>query len=135
MDFEQAEMWRRLTNDPGNYYIQAAVDQREQFRKFVEELLHQGRVTVEFTKADGTVRAMVCTLSEPHGAKYNPVTESVTATAGGGNRNMNLNYMMGLLCKDTGDRKKALKLFKKIYDKDTNFKTVAREIRELEQAD
>jgi hypothetical protein len=43
--------------------------------------------------------------------------------------------MMGLLCKDTGDRKKALKLFKKIYDKDTNFKTVAREIRELEQAD
>jgi tetratricopeptide (TPR) repeat protein len=49
--------------------------------------------------------------------------------------NMNLNYMMGLLCKDTGDRKKALKLFKKIYDKDTNFKTVAREIRELEQAD
>ena len=50
--------------------------------------------------------------------------------------NMSLNYMMGLLCKDTGDRKGALKLFKKIYNKDKNFKSVAKEIRELsEQTD
>jgi tetratricopeptide (TPR) repeat protein len=48
---------------------------------------------------------------------------------------MNLNYMMGLLCKDTGDRKGALKLFKKIYVQDKNFKSVAKEIRELERAD
>ncbi len=49
--------------------------------------------------------------------------------------NMNLDYLMGLMSKDTGDRKKALKLFKKIYNTDKNFKSVAREIRELEQAD
>ena len=48
---------------------------------------------------------------------------------------MNLDYLLGLVCKETGDRKKALKLFKKIYDKDKNFKTVAREIREIEQAE
>ncbi len=43
--------------------------------------------------------------------------------------------MLGLLCKDTGDRKEALKLFKKIYEQDKNFKSVANEIRELERAD
>jgi tetratricopeptide (TPR) repeat protein len=48
---------------------------------------------------------------------------------------MNLNYMMGLLFKDTGDRKGALKLFNKIYSKDKNFKSVAKEIRELERTD
>jgi hypothetical protein len=82
MEFEQAEMWRRLTSDPGDYYTQAAVDQREQFRKFVEGLLHQGQITVEFTKSDGSIRAMICTLSEDFGAKYNPVTESAAVTPG-----------------------------------------------------
>jgi tetratricopeptide (TPR) repeat protein len=48
---------------------------------------------------------------------------------------MDLDYLMGLVSKDTGDRKKALKLFKKIYNIDKNFKSVARELRELEQAD
>jgi tetratricopeptide (TPR) repeat protein len=48
---------------------------------------------------------------------------------------MDLNYMLGLLYKDTGDRQGALKLLKKIYSKDKNFKTVAKEIRELERAD
>ena len=76
MDFDKAEMWRRLSNDPGNYYTQAAESERADFRRFVEGLLHEGQVTVEFIKADGTVRAMICTLSEDHGAKYNPVTEA-----------------------------------------------------------
>ena len=77
MDFEQAEMWRRLQNDPGNYYTQISESERVEFRKFVEQLLHAGQVTVEFVKADGATRAMICTLSEDHGAKYNRVTESV----------------------------------------------------------
>ena len=47
---------------------------------------------------------------------------------------MNLDYLLGLVYKDTGDRKKALKLFKKIYKKDRNFKSVAREIRDIENA-
>ena len=76
MNFEQAEMWRRLQNDPGNYYTQLGEPDRVEFRKFVEQLLHEGQITVEFVKADGTTRAMICTLSEDHGAKYNPVTQS-----------------------------------------------------------
>lgn len=82
MDFEKAEMWRRLTGDPGNYYTQIAEPERAQFRKFVEGMLHEGQLTVEFTKADGTVRAMICTLSEDHGAKYKPMTESDAVTPG-----------------------------------------------------
>lgn len=70
MDFEQATMWRRLQGDPGNYYCQAAEPERAEFRRFVEGLLHQGTITVEFFKADGTTRVMICTLSESHGAKY-----------------------------------------------------------------
>lgn len=82
MDFDQAEMWRRLSDQPGNYYTQSAEGERAEFRKFVEAVLHEGRATVEFTKADGTVRAMICTLSEDHGAKYNAVTEAATVTPG-----------------------------------------------------
>jgi hypothetical protein len=80
MDFDQAAMWRRLSNDPGNYYTQVAEPERYQFRQFVENLLHQGTVTVEFVKSDGSTRAMICTLSENFGAKYNrnhEVTENV----------------------------------------------------------
>ena len=82
MNFDQAEMWRRLSNDPGNFYTQAAESERADFRKFVEGHLHQGRITVEFVKSDGTTRAMICTLSEDHGAKYNPVTEAAAVTPG-----------------------------------------------------
>lgn len=82
MNFDQAEMWRRLSNQPGNYYTQAAESERTNFRRFVENLLHEGRVTLEFTKADGTTRAMICTLSEDHGAKYNAVTEAAAVTPG-----------------------------------------------------
>jgi len=82
MDFEQAEMWRRLSNEPGSYYTRAAESERAEFRRFVEGMLHQGQVTVEFVKADGTVRAMICTLSEEHGAKYNPVTATESTTPG-----------------------------------------------------
>jgi tetratricopeptide (TPR) repeat protein len=44
-----------------------------------------------------------------------------------------LDYTLGLVCKDSGDRKKALQIFKKIAQKDINFKSVAHEIKELEQ--
>lgn len=48
---------------------------------------------------------------------------------------MTLNYLLGLLYKDTGDRKSALNLFNKISAKDKSFKSVAREIRELQRSD
>lgn len=70
MDFEQSQMWRRLSNNAGNYYCQAAEPERETFRKFVKGLLHEGQITVEFEKANGEIRAMICTLNEDKGAKY-----------------------------------------------------------------
>ena len=70
MDFEQAQTWRRLSGDAGNYYCSAAEPERETFRKFVKDLLHEGKITVEFEKANGETRAMICTLSDQHGAKY-----------------------------------------------------------------
>lgn len=77
-------MWRRLQDKPGNYYTQAAEPERQEFRKFFEGILHEGRATVEFQKSDGTVRVMICTLSEDHGAKYSSndtnVTEAVNKT-------------------------------------------------------
>ena len=70
MNFEETVMWNRLTNTPGNYYTEAVEEDRETFRIWLKGLLHQGRVTVEFTKSDGTTRAMICTLGEEFGAKY-----------------------------------------------------------------
>lgn len=80
MQFEQAQMWRRLQDKPGNYYCQAAEPEREEFRKFFESLLFTGRATIEFTKTDGSSRVMICTLSEDHGAKYSNNDTNITKT-------------------------------------------------------
>jgi len=40
-------------------------------------------------------------------------------------------YELGLVYKAQGDRKQALKIFKKLFERDKNFKSVARELREL----
>lgn len=70
MNFEETAMWQRLSNGDANYYTKAAEPEREQFRTWIRGLLQTGKITVEFEKADGTARAMVCTLSEELGAKY-----------------------------------------------------------------
>ena len=70
LTFEQQRVWNRLNDKPGNYYEQSAEPEREQFRQFMKGILQDGPVLVEFIKADGSVRAMNCTLSEEHGAKY-----------------------------------------------------------------
>lgn len=81
MDFDQAAMWRRLCGDPGNYYTQAAEPDRAEFRAFIEGLLHTSTITVEFAKADGSTRAMICTLNEDQGAKYNHTQAQVDPNA------------------------------------------------------
>jgi hypothetical protein len=86
MDFDQAVMWRRLSGDPGNYYCQAAEPERAQFRSFFEARLHEGQATVEFTKADGSQRVMICTLSEDHGARYHSNNTDVTVNQTAQNR-------------------------------------------------
>jgi len=70
MSFEQDQIWRTLTDDPGNYYCQASNFERDQFKKWVTGLLQEREVTVDFVKADGDFRSMKCTLNESLGAKY-----------------------------------------------------------------
>lgn len=70
MSFEQDQIWRTLTDDPGNYYCQASNFEREQFKKWVIGLLQEREVTVDFVKADGDFRSMKCTLNQDLGAKY-----------------------------------------------------------------
>lgn len=81
MDFKKAEMWRKLQGEMGNYYCQVDEAERVEFRKYFETLLHEGIITVEFTKADGSVRKMICTLNEEKGAKYNHDSEQTPASA------------------------------------------------------
>jgi len=70
MNFEETAMWQRLSNGDANYYTKAAEPERTAFRAWLSGLLQSGTVTVEFEKADGTIRAMICTLNEEKGAKY-----------------------------------------------------------------
>jgi hypothetical protein len=80
MNFEETAMWQRLTNGDANYYTEAAEPEREEFRQMIKSRLLTDQVTIEFEKADGTVRAMVCTLNETKGAKY-VVNENKADTA------------------------------------------------------
>ena len=70
MNFEKEQIWRRLADRSGNYYCEAAEPEREEFRKWLKELLYKEEVMIEFTKADGTDRVMKCTLNTDLGAKY-----------------------------------------------------------------
>ena len=67
---DKIDTWRILTNEAGNYYAQSNEAERERFRGFLKGILHEGEVTVDFVKADGSERTMKCTLSDEHGAKY-----------------------------------------------------------------
>ena len=63
MSWEQAEVFRILKNKPGTTYQEADDVNKHIIRDWVKSLLHVTEVTVEFTKADGTVREMRCTLN------------------------------------------------------------------------
>jgi hypothetical protein len=84
MKFDDAVVWKRLQNNPGEYYTGAAEPERESFRRQVKSALQASTVLVEFVKADGTVRTMNCTLNEDLGAKYtvNESAANLTAVPG-----------------------------------------------------
>jgi len=62
MSWEQAEVVRLLKSAPGTQYQEADDANKAIIRDWVKSLLHNGAVTVVFTKADGTDREMRCTL-------------------------------------------------------------------------
>jgi hypothetical protein len=70
MTFEETQLWTRLSEQGSEYYTQLAEPERESFRRSVKALLQEQRITVEFVKATGETRAMICTLNEQEGAKY-----------------------------------------------------------------
>lgn len=59
-----------ISGDPGNYYSQSNEKERKYFREWVQGLLKDSEVTIDFIKSNGEFRSMKCTLSEQHGAKY-----------------------------------------------------------------
>jgi acylphosphatase len=63
LDWEKAEVFRLLKNQPGTQYQEADEADRKQIRGWVQNLLGNSEVTVQFVKSDGTVRDMRCTLS------------------------------------------------------------------------
>lgn len=70
MNFEETVMWGKLSNGDLNYYSQASEQEREIMRSWLRSALQREKITVEFIKANGEKRIMICTLSEDFGAKY-----------------------------------------------------------------
>lgn len=70
MNFDQTVVWKKLTDQGGTFYTETTDQERESMRTWVKSLLLEQQITIEFEKADGTIRAMNCTLNEAHGAKY-----------------------------------------------------------------
>jgi hypothetical protein len=70
MSFERDQVWRSISGDPGNYYCRASESERQIFKDWIQNLLHERAVTVDFVKANGDFRSMKCTLKESLGAKY-----------------------------------------------------------------
>jgi hypothetical protein len=62
MDWSKQETVRLLKGAPGTQYQEADDTAKTIIRDWVRSLLQKGAITVTFTKADGTVRDMRCTL-------------------------------------------------------------------------
>ena len=62
MDWSKQEMVRLLKGAPGTQYQEADDVGKTVIRDWVRSLLQKGTITVTFTKADGTLRDMRCTL-------------------------------------------------------------------------
>lgn len=50
-------------------------------KEFILQALHEGIVTVKFTKVDGTERDMKCTLHESHIVPHDKKTDRVKASS------------------------------------------------------
>ncbi len=62
MKTDQLKVWSKLSDQPASYYVNANEDEREFFREWVKGILRTQPVTVTFTKANGEIRDMLCTL-------------------------------------------------------------------------
>ena len=68
---DSKEQWTGVLGDnAGNYYTTASPTEQERFRIWIQGLLREQEITVDFHKANGDFRSMKCTLNEDLGAKY-----------------------------------------------------------------
>ena len=85
LDWEKAEVFRLLKGQPGTQYQEADEAGRKQMRDWVQNLLNNSEITVQFVKSDGTVRDMRCTLDRsripPAPAKPVPTEIQASSTA------------------------------------------------------
>ena len=52
-------------NEPSlEFYKNASPEEREDFKSWLKGLLHDGAVMITFTKVDGSVRVMTCSLKK-----------------------------------------------------------------------
>jgi len=61
--WKQEEVIRLLKQQPGTYYQEANDAEKSIMRDWVRDLLNAQAATIEFVKADGSVREMQCTLN------------------------------------------------------------------------
>ena len=83
LDWEKAEVFRLLKGQPGTQYQEADEAGRKQMRDWVQNLLGNTEVTVQFVKSDGTVRDMRCTLEHSRipPAPPKPVSTGIQASS------------------------------------------------------
>lgn len=82
--WEQQEIVRLLKGAPGTQYQAADDVSKMVMRDWIKSLLQVSTITVQFTKADGTVRDMQCTLNPeqlPDIVTTGPVDGIVTESA------------------------------------------------------
>ena len=59
------------------YYSKANETERVAFRKWLKDMLHMGPIKVFFTKKDGSVREMHCTLEDGIAIPHEKTTDRV----------------------------------------------------------
>lgn len=62
MKTDQLKTWATISDQPANYYVHANEEERAIMREWMRSVMTTNQVTVEFHKADGTLRTMHCTL-------------------------------------------------------------------------
>ena len=111
--WEKQEVFRLLKNQPGTMYQEADEEGRTQLRSWVKQLLGNSIITVQFVKADGTVRDMRCTLS---GAHIPPAPPQPVPTEIEGSSTANVDGRLTL--KETKTRKEPDPETQRVYDLD-----------------
>jgi hypothetical protein len=62
MEWEKQEVMRVLAGRPGTIYQESTEQEKEQFRRWIKDVLQTGVTTIEFIKSDGSLRTMKSTL-------------------------------------------------------------------------